>query len=137
MLKNDSSLILGHPTELQTFSLCDTMKCQMTANLHGRTIENPRPCFVPKRDAKANNAFHTCVRMSKKWWWTSLSSLLHTFGCCFSARTTRLKIRLHQGVSSFKSSRMLPIQMIFVGNEPLAHCQKIHENEKKINIICS
>ena len=65
--KNDSSLILGHPTELQTFSLCDTMKCQMTANLHGRTIENPRPCFVPKRDAKANNAFHTCVRMSKKW----------------------------------------------------------------------
>ena len=61
--------VIMHPTELQTFSLCDTMKCQMTANLHGEhNWEPPHALLFTSELAFASrllSSFHTCQNVKK------------------------------------------------------------------------
>ena len=98
-----------HPTELQTFSLCDTMKCQMTANLHGEhNWEPPHALLFTSELAFASrllSSFHTCQNVKK----TDDDELLGVVFPVFERdwKSVFIKVCL---------SRMLPIQMIFVGN---------------------
>ena len=115
-----------HPTELQTFSLCDTMKCQMTANLQPNWERDPRAGNCPilmllkLRDAKANNAFHTCQNVKKA---VSRRTEKRSFWVVeFLVFWLNWKSVFIKVCPPLKTSRVLPIQMIFAGNGPtVAH----------------